>query len=341
MRSVGIVTIGLAVAAGLAACANKSHSGSGVQGADAFNGKTITWIVPSTAGGGFDTTARLLAPALGTALGAHIAVEDQPGGEDAIGVANELSAGSSCSTLLLQGNPDLLFTFLTQKESYTNADFHAVTSYSISPAVWAVSKSSKFQTLGQLVSYAKTNPNKVRLSVNALTSGNYLSAVNLENATGAKFDIVPFNGGTEARNAIIAGTADVTNAGLFEAQAVASKIRFLAVDTPANNWKSLTGNAPTVDAAVGKNVPSEPTTFGAFVTQQCYTSNPGEYQALVQGFKKAVQSSAYKAKLASLDEQASLSVIDGATYDKQIAVGAQSLKAMMKANPKLFTVSGS
>lgn len=174
MRSVGIAGMGLALAAGLAACANKSHSGSGDQGANAFKGKTITWIVPSTAGGGFDTTARLLAPALATALGTHIAVEDQPGGEDAIGVANALSAGSSCSTLLLQGNPDLLFTFLAQKENYTNADFRAVLSYSISPAVWAVSKSSKFQTLSQLVSYAKAHPNTVRLSVNALTSGNYL-----------------------------------------------------------------------------------------------------------------------------------------------------------------------
>ncbi|MCU1546179.1 MAG: hypothetical protein JWP30_1279 [Homoserinimonas sp.] len=44
-----------------------------------LKGKTISLIVPFSTGGGYDTFARLIAPALGEALEAQVIVENQPG----------------------------------------------------------------------------------------------------------------------------------------------------------------------------------------------------------------------------------------------------------------------
>lgn len=84
----GLIAAGVAAAsfslilAGCAAAAPPAAAPSDNEGAadcTPLKGKTVSLIVPFSTGGGYDTFARLIAPALGEALDAQVIVENQPG----------------------------------------------------------------------------------------------------------------------------------------------------------------------------------------------------------------------------------------------------------------------
>ena len=53
--------------------------------AAAYPDKPVRWVVPSVAGGGTDTTTRIIAPKFGEALGQQIVIENRGGASGNIG----------------------------------------------------------------------------------------------------------------------------------------------------------------------------------------------------------------------------------------------------------------
>jgi tripartite-type tricarboxylate transporter receptor subunit TctC len=102
-RQVGALGLApaLLLSAALAACGSGDRAGGGGDCAD-YPSKDITFVVPYSAGGGFDTWARLLAPGLEKHLGgeADIIVENQPGGGGMRAVNQVFSAPADGSTII-------------------------------------------------------------------------------------------------------------------------------------------------------------------------------------------------------------------------------------------------
>ncbi|MBI2954729.1 MAG: hypothetical protein HYY30_10475 [Chloroflexi bacterium] len=67
---IGILTLGLAVIAGCTQAAKTQTA------AEYYKGKTVIWVVSSSAGGGTDLLARAIAPYLGKEIGATIRIEN-------------------------------------------------------------------------------------------------------------------------------------------------------------------------------------------------------------------------------------------------------------------------
>src|ERR1017187_6593627 len=68
------------IASGVVACAFTE-----VALAAGYPEKPVRWVVPSTAGGGTDTTTRIIAPKLGDFLGQQIVIDNRGGASGNIG----------------------------------------------------------------------------------------------------------------------------------------------------------------------------------------------------------------------------------------------------------------
>src|ERR1043166_8359792 len=67
--------------------------------------RPVKLVVPSSAGGGTDFYARLLAKALGDAFGQQFIVENLPGGSGNVGAAAAARASPDGYTFLVAGDP--------------------------------------------------------------------------------------------------------------------------------------------------------------------------------------------------------------------------------------------
>src|SRR5260370_15446524 len=74
---------------------------------DGWPAKPVKFIVPSSPGGGTDLYARILAQALGEALGQQFVVENRPGASGNIGAAAAASSAPDGYTFLVSANPAL------------------------------------------------------------------------------------------------------------------------------------------------------------------------------------------------------------------------------------------
>jgi tripartite-type tricarboxylate transporter receptor subunit TctC len=104
-RSARFFAVSLSIA--LAGCGSTVESepqaGETTGGGDcaSLEGKTVSLVVPYSPGGGYDIYARMVAPALGDALGANVVVENEPGAGGLLAINNLVNARPDGTTFAL------------------------------------------------------------------------------------------------------------------------------------------------------------------------------------------------------------------------------------------------
>lgn len=199
-------------------------------------GKSITMIVGTSAGGSTDVGARILATALEkelAATGTRIQVENKPGAGWQIGL-----------TALARSRPDgytIGFTILPQtitnyldperKAVFERKSFQPLGMQVVDPGVIAVKASSPYKSLTDLVEAAKATPSKIKASATGILSDDHLAILQFQKLTGTKFAIVQFDGSAKAMTALLGGHTDVYfgNVGDTFPQAKAGEVRVLGV----------------------------------------------------------------------------------------------------------------
>lgn len=303
-------------------------------------GERVRFIVPSSAGGGFDTTARQMQPALADKLGATLVVENLEGGGFAIGTQAALNAGADCP-LLFHAVPHLTFSYLTQDGvEYTLDDLAPVAGVTIEPGMYRVRDDAPWETMEDLIADAKARPNEIRLSVSDLTTSNYVAVAQLQEMTGADFNVVPYDGGGPARTALIAGEVDVTQAGVFNSLAIDEGTRVLAVNQPENKWPEITDDAPTTSEALGMEIPPDASNYGLFVPETCKEENPEVYQAIVDGVEATIEDPDFIATLEELGEADKLNYIPAEEYGELAQTSAQEIQDILESDPDAFQQAG-
>ena len=123
-------------------------------------GKVVQWIVPFSAGGGFDVYSRLLEPFLEKTLDAQIVVKNVPGGGGIVGSKWLMGAAADGRTLALINAPGLLVASLTGVENVPNPvkDFTVLGRISQDKKVWAVGRDSTFHNIQDVLDEAKHRP---------------------------------------------------------------------------------------------------------------------------------------------------------------------------------------
>ncbi|MFN2643485.1 MAG: Bug family tripartite tricarboxylate transporter substrate binding protein [Burkholderiales bacterium] len=172
--------------------------------------RPVKLIVPSSAGGGTDFYARLLAHALGDALGQQFVVENQPGGSGNVGAATAARAAPDGYTFLVSPDPALTVNQSLFKSLPYNPerDFVPVARGVTVPLVICVQASLGVRTLAELVERGRREPRLLTYGSSGSGAPNALAVRIIEEASGARFLHVPYRGMGMALPALLAGQID-------------------------------------------------------------------------------------------------------------------------------------
>lgn len=296
----------------------------------------VQFVIPTAAGGALDTVFRELQPHLEEELGQPLEVEYREGGQFTVGTTYVAQNGGDCEPFMIHAIPDVIFSYLTREVQYTYDDFTPVAGFTIEPSALWVGNDSAWETIEDLIQEAQDRPGEIRVSVSNLTNANYIALLRLQEQSGAEFNIVSYDGGGPARNALVAGEVDATMAGVFSGQTIASDAQPLGVFQEENQWADLTGDAPTVNEALDLDLDESAERYGFLAAAECGEEHPERLQTLVEAVERAVENEDYQATLEGNDELDKLAYEDPEEFDSYILSEIDTVTEMIDESPELF-----
>ncbi len=206
--------------------------------AQAYPSKPIRLIVPYSAGGGADTTARLIAPKLQEALGQTIVVENKPGAGGMIGDEIVAKATPDGHTLLIGAFAHAVNPSLFPRMPFrTPEDFAPVSLLVTVPELLVITPSHPAKNVAELVALAKAEPGKLSYASSGNGSAQHLAAELFKMRTGTDIQHVPYKGGALAVADVAAGHVPFYFGNMSAAlpQARGGRVRPLAVTSAARS----------------------------------------------------------------------------------------------------------
>lgn len=212
-----------------------------------FPEKPIKLIVPSAAGGPTDIPARIVSELLAK-LGQPALVENRPGAAGAIGARAVAVAPPDGHTLLV-GNTSV-FAVIPAVSASAGYDpvaaFAPVAKVAESYQILALHPSSSWQSMRDLVAYAKANPGKLNYAHTGPGGLPHLATELFRTSAGIDIVGVPYKSGAETVTALLGQQVDMA----FQAIEILlplirdGKVRALAITSPSRT--PLAPDLPTM-----------------------------------------------------------------------------------------------
>jgi tripartite-type tricarboxylate transporter receptor subunit TctC len=174
--------------------------------------RPIRFIVPYPAGGSTDVGARVVGDYVARALGQQIVVENRTGGSGNIGF--EFAAKSTPDGYTVMIAPDQVTSVphVFKVNFDPLKDFLPVIQLSRQPVVLAVHPKLGVSTLAELVALAKQRPG-LSYATSGVGSQQHMAAEWFAKLAGIKLDHVPYRGGAQAINDLVAGHVMIASLG--------------------------------------------------------------------------------------------------------------------------------
>ena len=171
-----------------------------------FPNRPIRLISPFAAGGANDVLARALGAKLADRLGGTVVIENRPGAGAVIGITALARSAPDGYTLVLSGST-LAVTGTLYKQPPFDAikDFAPVALVVHYPFLLVASASSPFNSVPELIRYAKEHPGKLLYASPGVATSQHLFAELFKTMTGTDLGHVPYNGTAPAVVDIVAG----------------------------------------------------------------------------------------------------------------------------------------
>lgn len=212
--------------------------------------RPIRFVVPYTAGGATDVAARTLAAHMSRRLGRPVVVDNRPGASGNIGMEYVARAPADGTHIVMASAGQTIAASYFKNLKYNlRTDFVPVAMAVKNQRMLVGRADAPFNTLKELIAYAKTNPGKVTYASFGGGSSAHLAAELFRQQAGIEMLHVPYKGNADAVNALLGGQVDVmfselssvislVNAGQLKAFGVGSRTRFPG-----------TPDVPTIDEA--------------------------------------------------------------------------------------------
>jgi tripartite-type tricarboxylate transporter receptor subunit TctC len=168
--------------------------GSSAVGQTPWPNKPITLIVPFAAGSSPDVVGRIVAERLGQALGQPVVVDNRAGASGIIGTEVAAKRPADGYTLFLTVESIVgVLPHIYRKPRYDPfRDFTPITQVVLGPYYLVTAPEQPFQTLQDLITYAKAKPDAVTYGTLGVGSGAHMRMVMLSSMAGVSVLHVPY-----------------------------------------------------------------------------------------------------------------------------------------------------
>ncbi len=185
---------------------------AGVLGAAAqtYPNKSVTIIVPFSAGGPSDALARIMGDRMKSTLGQSFLVENVTGAAGSIGVGRAVKSAPDGYTISF-GH---LGTHVANGAIYPLpynmlTDLEPVVLLPSNPMVVVSRGNLPAKNLKELIAWLKANQDKATAGTAGAGSGSHIASVYLQTLTGLKLQYVPYRGTAPALNDLVGGQIDI------------------------------------------------------------------------------------------------------------------------------------
>jgi tripartite-type tricarboxylate transporter receptor subunit TctC len=184
---------------------------SGAASASEYPVRPLRWIVPAAAGGGADSSVRIIAPELSRLLGQQVVVDNRPGASGTIGVNMIAKApkdgytfgSGNITNIAMNGATGLALPYSVDTE------LQAVVQTHFQPNVLVVALSLPVKSVSELIEYAKKSPSAPLYASSGIGSSLHFAAELFRMMSGAPIRHVPYNSVTVAISDLIGGRVPI------------------------------------------------------------------------------------------------------------------------------------
>jgi tripartite-type tricarboxylate transporter receptor subunit TctC len=200
-----------------------------------FPNKSVRIVVPFTAGGATDITARLVAEKLSAKWGQAVIIDNKPGAGGNLGsdlVAK--SAPDGYNIVLGVTGSHAINTSLFKKMPYHPVtDFEPLTQATIFPNAIVVNPQVPANNLQELIALLKKDPNKYSYGSDGNGTGSHLGMEILKSRAGVQLTHIPYKGSTPMITDLLGGTLTVGITGLpaLQQHIKAGKLKLIGLTT--------------------------------------------------------------------------------------------------------------
>jgi tripartite-type tricarboxylate transporter receptor subunit TctC len=313
----------LATGAGAAAL---SVTGLRPAGAQQFPARGILVIVPYSAGGGSDISARLLAKDLETVLGKPVTVENRAGGGGWIGWGSLAQSQPDGYTIGYVNAPSMFAGYLDRSQGGARKEnldsFTPLINHVVDYNMWAVKPDSKFRTVKDVIDEAKKRPGTITLNGGGHGTDDHIAVLGIGANSGTSFQMIHFRGTPEGKTQVLGGNIEVYACNVSEGaeDVKAGVIRPLGVMSPERS--KFIPDAPTFREQGFNEVWSVSRGIAAPAGLP-----PDVEAALITAMEKTIGSAGHKAKAEALSLDPV--IIKGADYRKFLKDNEQATKKLM------------
>ena len=228
----------LSTAAAIAAPASFAQAG--------WPGKTIRIVVPYPPGGSSDIIARMLANSLADALKQTVLVDNRSGANGNLGADLVAKSAPDGYTLLLcdVGALAISPSVYTRLPFDPTKELRGVTMLAYSPHLLVVHPSVPANNLKELVALSKQK--ELNFANSGTGGANHLAGVALQQATGARWQYVPYKGGSQAIQDTIAGQCQVMMNGMLATLPYVQSGKLKLIGVSKGQRMPLIGDVPTI-----------------------------------------------------------------------------------------------
>ena len=178
--------------------------------AQTYPSKPVKIIVPFAAGGPADNYARFIALRLQDEFKIPFIVDDKPGAGSIIGTDFVAKSAPDGYTLLMMSNTQTVNESLVDSKPFNlMKDFVAVAPINYSDLVLVIHPSLQFKNVGELIQYAKANPNALTFASSGTGTPYHFAGELFNSMAGVKILHVPYKGSSGARTDVIGGQVNM------------------------------------------------------------------------------------------------------------------------------------